>query len=94
VADALGFDETVLRLIVLIQSALVIFGLFGMEEYRDGLLCDISVDCLQRWTLEVGEKLRDLRLEVSQLNTVTCWRVMDYFSLLTVPLIRLSLLVC
>ena len=65
VAETLGFDETVLRFIVLMQSALVIFGLFGMDEHRDGLLCDMTVDCLQRWTLEVGERLRDLRLEVS-----------------------------
>ena len=64
-ADAVGFDETVLRFIMLIQSALMIFGLFGMNEHRDGLLCDMTVDCLQRWTLDVGEKLRDLRLEVS-----------------------------
>jgi hypothetical protein len=65
VADTLGFDETVLRFIMLIQSALVVFGLFGMAEHRDGLLCDMTVDCLQRWSLDVGEKLRDLCLEVS-----------------------------
>src|SRR5258706_160757 len=88
VAHTLGFDETVLRFIVLMQSALVIFGLCGMDEHRDGLLCDMTVDCLQRWTLEVGEKLRDLRLEVSLINTVTCRRIMDCFSLRTVPLIQ------
>lgn len=49
---------------MLIQSALVTFGLFGVNEHRDGLLCDMTVDCLQRWTLDVGEKLRELRLEV------------------------------
>ena len=64
VADTVGFDETVRRFVLLIQSALVIFGLFGMDEHRDGLLCDMTVDCLQKWTLDVGEKLRDLRLEV------------------------------
>jgi len=74
VADTVGFDETVLRFIMLIQSALVIFGLFGIDEQRDGLLCDTTVECLQRWTLDVGEKLPDLRLEVSlnQIQSPAC----------------------
>ena len=54
----------VLEFIRLIQSALVIFDLFDLNYDRDGLLCDTLVDSVQRWTLEIGEKLQELGLEV------------------------------
>jgi hypothetical protein len=56
----------------LIQSALVIFDLFDISEERDGLLCDVTVESIQRWTLDVGEQLQELRLEVRLLYLHIC----------------------
>jgi len=60
----LSFEGVVLEFIKLIQSALVIFDLFDFIYDRDGLLCDTLVDSIQRWTLEIGENLEELGLEV------------------------------
>jgi hypothetical protein len=59
----------VLEFIKVIQSALSIFDMFDICEDPDGLLCDATVDSIQRWTLEVGERLQELRLEVYLYNT-------------------------
>jgi hypothetical protein len=57
------FAHTVLELVRLVQAALGVFGLFDLApDERNGLLCDATVQGLQRWTAEVGEPL--LRLEV------------------------------
>jgi hypothetical protein len=57
------FAHTVLELVRLVQAALGVFGLFDLApDERNGLLCDVTVQGLQRWTAEVGEPL--LRLEV------------------------------
>lgn len=58
------FKVVVLEFIKLVQSALSIFDLFSLEEDHDGLLCDTTVDSIQRWTLEIGEQLQELQLEV------------------------------
>lgn len=42
----------------------MIFDLFDISEERDGLLCDVTVESIQKWTLDVGEQLQELRLEV------------------------------
>jgi hypothetical protein len=60
----LDFDRAILEFVRLIQSALVIFDVFDIFEERDGLLCDVTVESIQRWTLDVGEQLQELRLEV------------------------------
>ncbi|EIN10634.1 hypothetical protein PUNSTDRAFT_84841 [Punctularia strigosozonata HHB-11173 SS5] len=50
------FDATVLELVRFVQAGLAICGMFDMApEQRDGLLCDITVDGLQRWIAEIGE---------------------------------------
>jgi hypothetical protein len=66
--NRLTFEGIVLEFIRLIQSAMVIFNLFDFAYDRDGLLCDTMVDSVQRWTLEIGEKLQELHLEVCNLS--------------------------
>lgn len=57
------FVMTVLELVKVIQSGLALFDMFptAVEEH-DGLLCDKTVDGLQRWVAEVGEPY--LKVEV------------------------------
>ncbi|KAI0269158.1 hypothetical protein BC834DRAFT_967810 [Gloeopeniophorella convolvens] len=50
------FSTTILELVKLIQAALSFFGLFSLcQEERNGLLCDVTVDGIQRWVTEIGE---------------------------------------
>ncbi|TFK91811.1 hypothetical protein K466DRAFT_582454 [Polyporus arcularius HHB13444] len=50
------FNATVLELVKLIQAALAIFGMFDLSpEERNGLLCDITCEGIQRWVTEIGE---------------------------------------
>lgn len=50
------FKAVVLELIKLVQAALAICGMFDMcREERDGLLCDVTCEGIQRWIAEVGE---------------------------------------
>ncbi|OBZ70442.1 Protein STB6 [Grifola frondosa] len=50
------FNATVLELVRLIQAALSIFGMFDIcSEERNGLLCDVTCEGIQRWVLEIGE---------------------------------------
>jgi hypothetical protein len=53
------FVATVLELVKLIQAALSVCGMFQPTSRLmfDGLLCDITIDGLQKWTTEVGESL-------------------------------------
>jgi hypothetical protein len=45
----------VLELVRTVQSALAIFGMFSLAfDERDGLLCDRTVDGMQRWAAEIG----------------------------------------
>jgi hypothetical protein len=67
--NRLTFEGMVLEFVKLIQSALVIFDLFDSAYDRDGLLCDTVVDSMQRWTLEIGEQLQELHLEVCKNTT-------------------------
>ncbi|KAI0335485.1 hypothetical protein GY45DRAFT_1267616 [Cubamyces sp. BRFM 1775] len=50
------FNATVLELVKLIQAALAIFGMFDIRpEERNGLLCDVTCEGIQRWVTEIGE---------------------------------------
>ncbi|KAF4574587.1 hypothetical protein EYR36_005935 [Pleurotus pulmonarius] len=63
------FNKTVLELVKLIQAALAIFGMYDTRYGSikpkmidndgkfviDGLLCDVTVEGIQRWTSEIGE---------------------------------------
>ncbi|KAI0650708.1 hypothetical protein C8Q79DRAFT_923901 [Trametes meyenii] len=50
------FNATVLELVKLIQAALSIFGMFDLSlEERNGLLCDVTCEGIQRWVSEIGE---------------------------------------
>ena len=49
------FCATVLELVKLIQCGLSLFELFPIEpEEQNGLLCDLTVDGIQKWVLETG----------------------------------------
>ncbi|KAH8118294.1 hypothetical protein DFH11DRAFT_1723223 [Phellopilus nigrolimitatus] len=50
------FRQTVLELVKLIQCGLSLFDMFpnNLEE-QNGLLCDVTVDGIQKWVTEVGE---------------------------------------
>jgi hypothetical protein len=57
----------VLELVRSVQSGLGLYGMFDLSaEERNGLLCDITVEGIQKWITEVGEPL--LELEVSFVN--------------------------
>ncbi|KAL4241904.1 hypothetical protein ABKN59_000448 [Abortiporus biennis] len=50
------FRPTVLELVKLIQAGLSIFGCFELcPEDRNGLLCDVTCDGIQKWIAEIGE---------------------------------------
>ncbi|KAH8105824.1 hypothetical protein BXZ70DRAFT_966334, partial [Cristinia sonorae] len=50
------FNPTVIELVKLIQASLAICGMFPLApDERNGLLCDLTVDGIQRWVTEIGE---------------------------------------
>ncbi|THH10221.1 hypothetical protein EW145_g1459 [Phellinidium pouzarii] len=50
------FKQTVLELVKLIQCGLSLFEMFSIDtERQDGLLCDLTVDGIQKWVAETGE---------------------------------------
>ncbi|CAL1700639.1 unnamed protein product [Somion occarium] len=50
------FNPTVLELVKLIQAALAIYGMFDLApDERNGLLCDVTYEGIQRWIAEIGE---------------------------------------
>ncbi len=50
------FGITVLELVKIIQAALSLFGMFSQsQDDWNGLLCDLTVDGIQRWVVEIGE---------------------------------------
>ena len=50
------FRTTILELVKLIQAALSLFGMFSLcQDDWNGLLCDLTVDGIQRWVTEIGE---------------------------------------
>ncbi|THG94413.1 hypothetical protein EW026_g7057 [Hermanssonia centrifuga] len=50
------FNSTVLELVKLIQAALSVCGMFDLsKEERNGLLCDVTCEGIQRWVTEIGE---------------------------------------
>lgn len=51
--DITYFIATVLELIRLLQSALSIFGFFRADI--NGLLCDLTVQTIQKWVADIGE---------------------------------------
>ena len=57
------FNSVVLELVKLMQTALSVFGMFDLDrEERDGLLCDITCDGVQRWVTEIGEPLMSVEV--------------------------------
>ncbi|KAJ7228667.1 hypothetical protein GGX14DRAFT_692610 [Mycena pura] len=55
-ADGTMFSTSVLELVRLLQASLSIFGMFPADLPRlDGLLCDKTVEGLDRWVTDVGE---------------------------------------
>ncbi|EKM59053.1 uncharacterized protein PHACADRAFT_25180 [Phanerochaete carnosa HHB-10118-sp] len=55
------FKSVVLELVKLIQAALSVFGMFDMDrEERNGLLCDVTCEGIQRWVAEIGEPLMNV----------------------------------
>ena len=49
------FKSSVLEIVRIVQSALSIFGMFSLvADDRDGLLCDNTVEGMQRWAEEIG----------------------------------------
>lgn len=70
------FDLTVLELVRFIQAGLAICGMFDIAPHqRNGLLCDVTVDGLQRWILEIGEPY--LGVEVLSISTMKRRRLKD-----------------
>ncbi|KAG5221093.1 Protein STB [Salix suchowensis] len=73
------FNKTVLELVKLIQAALVIFGMYDTRDGSikpkmvdkdgkfviDGLLCDVTVEGIQRWTSEIGEPCVGVEVSVA-----------------------------
>ena len=63
------FNATVVELVKLIQAALSIFGMFDVSsDERNGLLCDITCEGIQRWVTEIGEPY--LHIEVHFIRTL------------------------
>lgn len=63
------FNATVLELVKMVQTALAIFGIFDLSpEERNGLLCDVTNDGIQKWVSEIGEPC--MKVEVSSLSIV------------------------
>jgi hypothetical protein len=51
------FNATMLELVKFIQASLLLFGFLSIDEDEiDGLLCDDTVEGIQRWVAEVGEQ--------------------------------------
>jgi len=67
----IAFNTIVLELVKLVQSALAICGMFPFACI-DGLLCDKTVEGLQRWIAEVGEPVLNVEPmeRVADPNTV------------------------
>ena len=58
------FNPTVIELMKLIQASLAICGMFPFApDERNGLLCDVTLDGIQKWVSEIGAPL--LQMEVS-----------------------------
>ena len=49
------FNATVLGFVKALQASLTIFGMFDFNYERNGLLCDVTVDGIQKWVAEIGE---------------------------------------
>lgn len=57
------FRRIVLQLITLIQCSLSLFELFPIEPpEQNGLLCDQTVDGIQKWIVETGEPYMSLEV--------------------------------
>ncbi|KAF9646031.1 hypothetical protein BDM02DRAFT_3148177 [Thelephora ganbajun] len=48
------FNATVLGLVKAVQASLTIFGMFDLNYERNGLLCDVTVEGIQQWIVEIG----------------------------------------
>jgi hypothetical protein len=65
------FGTTILELVKIIQAALSLFGMFSSNQDEwNGLLCDLTVDGIQRWVNEIGEQ--HMGVEVFLLSRRSC----------------------
>lgn len=71
------FTETVLELVRMVQAALSLFGMFSLAaDERDGLICDSTVDGMQRWADNIGISLRlEVRNSVSLIVVCVVTRI-------------------
>ena len=68
-----SFGRTTLELVMLLQAGLAIFGMFDpAPEERNGLLCDATVDGIQRWVAEIGEPWLGVEVSVGGLAAALC----------------------
>ncbi|KAF8655267.1 hypothetical protein AX16_003168 [Volvariella volvacea WC 439] len=85
--DRAAFSATVLELVKLLQAGLSIFGLYDTVStgsvLLDGLLCDATVEGIQRWVADIGqaylslepmERIADPTFVSSMLSTVLAMR--------------------
>lgn len=58
------FVTTVLELVKLVQASLLIYGMYagGVCAPADGLLCDVTIEGIQRWVRDVGEPILDVEV--------------------------------
>ena len=57
------FNSVVLELVKLIQAGLSVFGMFDLDrESRDGLLCDVTWEGIQKWVTEIGDPLMNVEV--------------------------------
>jgi hypothetical protein len=63
------FTDSVLELVRLIQAGLGLFGMFDLSPEENGLLCDVTVEAVQRWIDEIGEPICKLEVCYGPLQT-------------------------
>lgn len=68
------FNPTVLELVKVIQASLAICGMFDLApEERNGLLCDVTCEGIQRWIAEIGEPCMDVEVALISYDTTQRW---------------------
>ncbi|KAA1466389.1 hypothetical protein DENSPDRAFT_831206 [Dentipellis sp. KUC8613] len=82
------FSATTIELVKLVQAGISVFGMFDLApEEQNGLLCDVTVEGLQRWIAEIGEpligvepmeRIADPSIVSALLSIVACTRLKLY----------------
>lgn len=61
----MSFNHAILEMVKLMQCALSLFGMFDASpEERNGLLCDVTVEGITRWTDTIGASLLSLEVGI------------------------------